>query len=494
MRILPTALIALASFAGRAHAQSEWQQIHPTRVEVAGRGAEARATVVAVNVSVETLVDRIAERTDRRVEGFGPSGNPALVTVELIDRPLMQVLEVVLGSVGLSFELQPGVLRILDAEAESHDVRLLEARSLAHYLRATTTFPNHPLAAKARLDQGELEERRGNLEAAFDHYQSMLEGFPYSDLVSDAHLMSGAVLEKLGRYAEAHTEYLSVTRLPNTDPRRNQARLALARCQLELSNPSFAVLMVRRLEEEEPTSDIEIHSERLTLLAKALELAEMPMEALEVLDQLERLGGPLVHAIEAMEIRARALEALDLLQAASRAWLVVARERSGADAHAAYRRAADLTERVGDPLSVLFIAKEAAIASPPLDLSGYLRRARLDLGLDVDLSGEVPAEERWKIVQHWMQEERFDRADPELQRLFEQRGALDPALARDVVVRFAERTYVRSGLESALGALREGRRDATDPAIRAAYDLRAGKLLESERAYVRAAAAYHGDY
>ncbi len=475
--------------------QTDWPRIHPTRVEVVGTDAQARATVIATNVSVESLIDKIAARTDRRVEGFGPGGLPALVTVELVDRPLMQVLEVVLGSVGLTFEIQPDVLRILDADAESEDVEILEARALAHYLRATTAFPNHSLVAEARLDQGGLEEARGNFEAAFDHYQALIESFPLSDRIPDAHLASGMVLEKLGRFAEAHTQYLEVTRLPGTDPRRNIARLSLARCQLELSNPSFAVLMVRRLEEEEPTTDLNVQSERLALLATALERAEMPMEALEVLDRLERLGGPLTYAVQAMEVRALSLEGLGLLEAASRAWLVVARESGGAAAHDAYIRAAELTERIGDSLSVLFLAKEAELADPPLDLSVYVRRARLELGLAIDLeSGSVPPEERWEIVQNWMSEGRFDRADPELARLVTERRSLEEVLASEIVLTYAKRVYEVQGLESALGSLREARRDASNQAVRAAYDYQAGKLLEGERSYVRAAAAYEGEY
>ena len=475
--------------------QEEWPRVRPTRVEIVGSGTQARATVVAANLSIEALVLRIADRTSRRVEGIGLGGIPSLVTVELVDRPLLQVLEIILGSAGLTFELQPGVLRIIDAGTEPEDVDFLEARSLAHYLRATTQFPNHPLAADARLDQGELEESRGNFEAAFDHYQALVENFPYSERVPDAHLASGKVLERLGRYSEAHTQYLEVTRLPATDPRRNRARLALARVNLETSIPSVAVLMVRRLEEEEPTADLSVQSEHLILMATALERSELPLEALEVLDRLERLGGPVGHTADAMEVRARALEGLDLLEAASRAWLVVARERGGVASHAAYNRAADLVEQTGDSLAALFLAKEAAKAEPPLDLSPLVRRARLDLGLDVDLAtADISPEERWDIVQRWMAEDRFDRADPELARLVTERSSLSEALASEVVLRYADRIYETRGLESALGALREARRDASTPAVRAIYDLRAGKLLEGERSYVRAAAAYEGEY
>ena len=495
MQRVTTAALGLCLAGSVGVAQTEWPQIHPTRVEVEGTGAEARASVVAVNTSVESLLHKLAEKTDRRLEGFGPDGSPALVTVELVDRPLVQVLEYVLGSVGLSYELQPGVLRIVDGEAEVADVDILEARALAHYLRATTAFPAHEEAAQARLDQGRLEERRGNPSAAFEHYQAMLEGYPRSELVPEARLLSGAVLEHMGRYSEAHTQYLAVTSLPSGDPRRNEARLALARCQLELSNPSFTVLMVRRLEEDEPTGDPVVKSQRLLLLARALERAELSLEALEVLDDLERLGGPVEQALEAMEVRAAALEDLDMLEPAARAWIVVARENTGDPARRAYERAAELSVRAGDELSVLFVAKEAEARELGADLATYVRRARLALGLDVDLaSGDVSYEERWQIVQDWLLEERNDRADPELARLFAERREMTPELARDVCLLHARRLYDERGLEPSLAALREARRDLEDESVRAAFDLFAGRLLEGERAYVRAAAAYEGDF
>lgn len=472
-------------------AQEDWPQARPTRLEVTGSGLEQRATVVATNANLETLMRTLAERSGRLLEGPRPPDlAPALVTVELIDRPLTQVLEYVLGSVGLDYELSPSTLRLLRAPDEQPSAEDLLARSMATYLRAASLFPQAPEQERARLDQGRVELLRGNSEAALFHFTSLIDTHPRSPLVPDAQLLAADLLASLERYEEAHTLYLRVTELPAKDPRRGQARLGLARCQMELSNPSFTVLMLRRLERDSPSEDPREKGQRLLLLARALERSALPVEALEALDELERLGAPLELQVEAMQVRALALERLEYVPAAGRAWMVVARETRGAAAGAAYRRAAEIALSQGEPLSVLFIEKElsqrgAEVAA--VDLGPLVFDARLALGLSVDWGAADPGRQ----AQAARRAAQLDpaAARPIWEALLSRGEALAPELRLEAARALAQLLVDSEGLDAALSVLAGVR--ALDPDDN---DRLAGELCQRAREFERAAQAFLGRY
>jgi tetratricopeptide (TPR) repeat protein len=471
--------------------QENWPQARPTRVEVTGTGIEQRVTLVATNANLESLMRSLAERSGRILEGpRQPDLAPALVTVELFDRPLTQVLEYVLGSVGFDYELSPTNLKLMRPANEEPPSDEVLARAMATYLRATSLFPEAREQARARLDQGQVELLRGNPEAALFHFMSLIDTHPRSPLVPDAQLSAADLLARLGRFEEAHTLYLRVTELPAEDARRGRARLGLARCQMELSNPSFTILMLRRLERDSPSNDPIQKGQRLLLLARALESSELPVEALETLDELERLGAPLDLQVEAMEIRALALERLEYVPAAGRAWMVVARQTRGQTAAEAYRRAAEIALAQDEPLSVLFIEKELAQRGAEVAAAGIdelVFDARLALGLSVDWRSADPERQRTAA-------RRLLEIDPaEAQAIWEGLLAggdeLAPALRLEAAQSLARLLSSSAGLDAALAVLASVR--TLDPETN---DELAGELCQRAREFNRAAQAFLGRY
>jgi tetratricopeptide (TPR) repeat protein len=474
-----------------ASPQEDWPQARPTRVEVAGSGLEQRATLVATNANLETLMRSLAERSGRVLEGPRPPDlAPALVTVELFDRPLTQVLEYVLGSVGLDYELSPTSLRLLRPAAETPPTDELLARAMATYLRSASLFPEAREQERARLDQGRVELLRGNPEAALYHFTSLIDTHPRSPLVPDAQLASADLLARLERFEEAHSLYLRVTELPAEDPRRGRARLGLARCQMELSNPSFTILMLRRLERDSPSEDPLEKGQRLLLLARALESSELPVEALEALDELERLGAPLELQVEAMEIRALALERLEYVPAAGRAWMVVARQTRGQTAARAYRRAAEIALAHDEPLSVLFVERELAQRGAELagaDIRELVFDARLALGLSVDWRSADP--ERQLAAARRASELDEAAAQPIWEALLARGESLAPKLRLEAAMSLARLLSSSAGLDAALAVLAGVR--SLDPQ---AADQMAGELCQRAREFNRAAQAFLGRY
>jgi tetratricopeptide (TPR) repeat protein len=452
---------------------------------------DQRATLVASNANLETLLSQLARDSGRQLRLTGdPAAAPALVTVELYDRPLTQVLEYLLGSVGLDYELDPTTLKVLPAlEADEASGDLL-ARSLATYLRASKLYPDAQEVEQALLEQGRIEVQRGHPEAALVHFNSLLDGHPDSALIPDARLEAAHLLAKLERYDEAHTLYLRVTELPLGDARRNRARLGLARCQMELSNPSFTVLMVRRLQADSPSDDPRELADRLLLLAGALERSELPVEALGSLDELERLGAPIEVQVAAMEIRARCLERLEYTPAAGRAWMVVARERRGTEAAQAYRRAAEIAATQGDALAVLFIAKEFAsrgLESTSIELDSLAFDARLELGLPVDWA-TAPSEQQLAAARRFSSQ--GDSSAVDIWRALQARGEeLVPAERLEVGQALARAILDEEGLDASLAILA-----ALRPLDNAACDQLAGELCQRARDFTRASQAFLGRY
>ena len=490
---------AIVLLSSAAMSQEEWPELRPLQVEINEVDGIEYATVVATNASVERVMQRLADLSGKRLTGFS-SEQPgtALITLELRDRPLRQVLEYALGSVGLAYESQGDLLTIVPVE--SGDFQRLESRALAHYLRASLNFPDHEEAARARMSQAEIQVRSGNLSAAADNYRALLEDYPLSTLVPDAHLAAGIVLEDLGRFEEAHQEYLELTKLPVEDKRRRDARLGLARCQLELSNPSFTILMLRRMEKNEPVTDRGERAARLLLEARALSRADLNVETLEVLDELDRLGPEAELALEAMGVRAVALEGLNYVQPAARAWLAIARRLQGPERDAAYLRSAELTLAADEPLGVLMLAAELRSIESSLDVSSLEFRARLKLGLPIENDPALLTyEQRLTVTRADLQEGRTDLARASLESLFAERSELDDLLLTEVAVTLAslrqEAAPTRaSGLEQAARTLADARQFVDAQVAATELDPVAAELFEEARDFARAAAAWEGQY
>lgn len=472
-----------------------WTSNEPLIVEIDPSGPRDRGSVRAVNATIERVIDEIARRTGRVVEGLEGPERAAMVTVELHDRPIEQILEYVLGACDMRAELTPSVLHVLPSDSESLPTERLRERAMALYLRANVNFVDHPAAERGRLSMGEVEEARGNLAAALENYQVLLDRYPHSTLRLEAHLRSGSALERMGRFAEASTEYRAASAGEGETPQHAPARLGLARCQIELGNPDLAEIMLDTLDDVVPATGREEAAERGLVRAHAQLLREEFVDALGTLDQLDRFGLPQDALDSSMELRAMAFEGLELYREASRFWLVFAREADEFRAARAFERAASLAEADDDPLGVLFVVAEAERAGSNADLGSTARKARLSLGLLVDLSSdEITDQERLEVCEAWLVEGRHSDARSTLSDMHTRRHSLHESLRPRAAVAWGQCLYAENGLESALAALREARSAIPVNADREPLDLLAADLLEQERQFVRAVAAYEGRY
>jgi tetratricopeptide (TPR) repeat protein len=493
-------------FAERAEAPVSVPLVVEHRVD--GDGVEY-ATVVGSNVSLFTVARRLAEASNRLLFGFEERALAApLVSLELRDRPLEEVLEYALGSAGLVAELSPSVLQVRpDRLVGDRDGLLM--RALVFYSRSSMRQPSGPLAPSSRLAQGRIEEERGNDDAAIGHYQLLLESHPASPLVLEASLRIGLVLARQREWTLALDQFTQLTEIsPEAldessalvrplEEYQATARLEIARCNLELGRSEFALLILNVLERESPQVERSVVVDRGLVRAQAYLAGEAWLEALRVLDGLDRGHMPSAAAIEALGIRARAFEGLDLRKEAARAWLTLARQVEDPERAQAYRRAAELFLALQDHLGVLFLAGEVARSGSSADIGTEERLARAALGLEVALDAENSSvQERYEAAVRAAEREDWSQVGTLVRPLVRELELVPLDLRDEIVLAHAQYEYVTTGLEAALAALREARvvmqRIAPDAVGR--LDGYAGQLLEDNRLYELALEAYDGRY
>jgi hypothetical protein len=466
-------------------------------------------TLVGSNVSLFTVARRVAELSNRLLFGFEERALAApLVTVDLRDRPLEEALEYVLGSAGLAAEITPSVLDVRTADLFG-DADALRMRALAGYSRSTLRHVDSALAPRARLAQGALEEERGNDTSAIGHYQLLIEAHPASPLVLEATLRIADALARQGEWNLALGQYTHVTaispqaltdagQLPRSlEEYRVRATLQIARCNVELGRAEFAVLILRVHEREHPDLERDMLVQRVLLMARARLAGGSYIEALNELDELERGPVALNVAVEALELRARCFEGLDLRKEAARAWLTHARQVRDPERAASYERAAELFLALEDHLGVLFVAGEAGNADTSADLGTQERLARAALGLPVHLDAtNSSAQERYEAAQRAAAREDWEGVAQLIAPLFRELELVPFELRDDVVIAHAQHAFATKGLDAALDVLRDARitisRVAPDSIAR--IDGYAGQLLEQSRQFERAMEAYDGRY
>ncbi|HED65950.1 MAG TPA: hypothetical protein ENJ09_10395 [Planctomycetes bacterium] len=448
-------------------------------------------TVRAQNASALTVLENIARAANRDLLEPGVLAEGALVTVDLHRRPLDQVLEYTLGSLGLRYELGRNSITIQDP-ATLTPSELLDVAAVS-WVRAARRFPDDPAAPQARLAQGEIAERKGLLSAARDNYLSLIEDYPRSPLVGEAYMRAGRISASLGQWGEAARLFRT---LANSDVAQEYlvaARREWARSMIAQGDAQSALYMLNALATQYPPSDATDMTARRLVKASALNATGRYMDALEEIDLADK-DFDAYGAWEALQIRAVALEGIGLPGEAARAWLLYAEDAKGPDQAFAYREAARLALAANDELAVLFVAREADLAGIHTGLESYEAEARRRLGLDVDTTTASPGERLAQAEKELDEGGDLKRVAEVLEPLYLARGALDDETNARVCVAWARYFDAMGDLHSALQILSEARPGIQSDEAMHTLDVGAAKLLEAHGYFEEAIAAYQGRY
>ncbi len=484
-------LLGLVAFAAAPQEDVyESSLVRPPRVSMVEREGREWFDVQAQNASALSVVREIGRVSRRELYGLEQLDRPTLITVDLRQRPLDQVLEYSLGSLGLRFELQKGTIHVLGERTSTLEEQLDLAA--ASWMRAARRFPDHPNAAEARLAQGELAELRGLYAAARENYLALVEDYPNADVVGEAYMRAGRISASMGQWSEATRLFRTLANSDFASDYAAAARVEWARAMIAQGDSQAALYMLNALDTNYPTVDpIELTARRL-VTARALNEVGRYMDALEEID----LADPDFDAYgawEALHIRAVALEGIGLAADAARAWLLYAREAKGRDKSLAFQHAARLSLLADDELAVLFVAQQARLAGVNEGIDRFERDARERLGLP--LADEAAgAADRITRAEEALDRGAFGEARAALQPLFQARGALEAELEVRVVVGWARCRTDELGLDAGLDVLRAARTDFEDARLRGRVDVAAATLYENAGRFDLAIEAYQGRY
>jgi predicted negative regulator of RcsB-dependent stress response len=479
----------------------------PAVVKLERRDGVELWTVRAKEASVRALLARVAELSGRAIDAGSSLERAPLVTIALERRPLAQVLEFALGSAGLLTELHgeihaevggasPAVIRVRPDRADEETSDQRAGLAAAAWARAAARYPRHPVAAAARLAQGELAELSGRTDAARERYLDLLARAPASPSASEAYLRAGRIAAERGAWAEASEHFRALANLPGAEEYRAVARVELARATLALGDAASALHILDALDASHPCWEKTELTARALVRIDALLVERRFQDALLALEarapDLDPLG-----TRELPRLRARALEGAGLAEEAARAWLLVAREAQGPTSVAAFRTAARLAEESGDPVAVLYVVREAETAGFGACVAEAERRARAELGVEpapVDTSPR--ARTRLAQAEGWLEKHDLERAAGELEALFQERELLDlfPDERARLALGWTRCLAAVRGIDAATEVARSERARVEASEARARLDRGMAGLFEEHGLFERAADAYRGDY
>lgn len=478
--------------------QAQPEEVRPPvsgrTVQVEEIDGDKLCTLVVQDESVRRVLTDLCRELGIELEGFEGVQRSALVTADLRRRPVERVLEYVLGSVGLRSRVRTGVLSVTEETLLAADQDELLLRASAAYLDAHAEHPGHPLGAEARVNQGRIEEMRGNLNAALEHYQVVAADHGTSPAAAEALFRSGLLYEELLEWGQASLVFRQLVNLRRIHDFEGVARQELARCFVHMAEEHQALSTLDLLERRYPTEDVRHLVTRRILRAHALLGLEEYVECLGNLERLEGLGLRRAERLESQSIRARAFEGLGLMDEAGRTWLIYAREADQDDHERALHRAVRIALEADDELAVLFAVAQARTPELREELAPMVRQARDRLGLAMPLSQGLTVEERLARAEAEIAAGRTAEIADWLRPLAEGRRSLDDDSRVRLAVAWASVLNATTGLDEAVAFLAAERVELTALPAKSRLDVRAAELFEAQDRFEEAIEAYEGRY
>lgn len=459
-------------------------------IEVERRDGETYCTLLADNAPARDVLADLARRAELTLDGFDPSWETTLVSVDLRGRPLRQTLDYVAGSVGIEAEVRQGAIYLHPALEQSQDREALYGAALAAYLGALRTFPEHELAPEAARSMAIIEERRGNFATARAHYEQLVERHPDSPIVPDSLYRIGQLFQQDAAFSEAIDTFSELLRSKNPHDYEARARLELGWCVAQTGQFERALYMIDALDAIEPPSSRADELRRKQVRIRCLAGLGQGRRALELLDQVEADLVTPADKRESLELRAVSCESAGLLPEAARAWLACAQLVEGAAKQRPLSESARLALASGDELGALFVTKAARAAG--FELSTFEHTARVGLKLDDANVGRDSALDRLERAEALVAGGMNKEAIVALRSLQQKPAGLDDAARGRLALTLGRALYAEYGIDLALSHFRAELEVLTDAGQRRAVYVLAGELLEDAGRIDEAIEAYRG--
>jgi len=464
----------------------------PPRFAVSVREVEGDqvCSIQARQARLIDLLQAVGEQLDVNVQGLEYVPRQTRMTVELRRRPVREVLDYMLRSVGLEVEQRVGALIVREDLKLSVDE--LRASAQAAYIHALRAYPNHELAPSGMLGQAQVEESSGNLVAARMRYDDLVDTYPDSELVPRAMARSAELFMEEEEWAHAAQRYADLLRLEYEHGYEVEAYTNLALCTTMLGDHERALHMLDAFESLDEPVDREDWLRRQFVRARALIGLKQLGRAAAILDDADAWAPEGRNALVSSELRARLLSAKGLDAEASRAWLALARDAAGTDRDRALREAARHALAAEDDMGVFFIERFADELGSEADLSEEVHQARARLGIDWEAERSSDLDERLERIERRIAAGSTEGLIDQLERLDHLVEGQDEALRMRVLLARGAVLAEHGSLDEAVELFRVRLPGLTDPEHRRRVYLLAAELFEKANRMDEAIEAYRG--
>lgn len=460
-------------------------------VRVATIGEDVFYSVRARAVPANEILRTLAEESSRDIVGLEGLGELDPVDVDLVERPLDVVVDWVAGAAGLRAQVKLKAIAVRKDLGETARPADLHDMADVMYVRALNRYPDAVQADEAELHLARIQEGRGNLAAARQHFDVIPLRHPDSPLVVESLLRTARIQMTLEEWKDAATRWSKLANRPEPNKYLVEARVEMARClALSPDDAKLALSIIDSVDELYPATTTPEIADRSYVRAAALVGQGRGNEAMTALEKGMSLGLGQAASLDALRVRAAALDLVKRPGEAARAWLAFATECSDKVREDAYLRAATSAENAKDYLGVLFIERSAKVVGADTRLRPIADRARVALGLS-----EAPLEaptERLTRAEHAYELGEYVEAAQFVDSALLDRDRLDEAdLVRALVVR-ARCTEIARGLAPAIEQVKSALGDVRRPENRKRLYLLAGELYTKHEQWELAAGAYGG--
>lgn len=460
-------------------------------------------SVSARNVSAREALAAVAHELGRELTVTASGGDVASsepLTIELLDRPLEDVLDFISGSAGLRVERGQAHLALgAELAADAPREQLLQRASNA-WQRAMKSFPADEQVAAALMTLASIELERGDADKAREYWGALVDNRPESELVPTAIYNYGRSLEQVGQWRSAVEWFTSLANHLAADELREAAWLELSRCQAHLGDARQVHYLMDTLDAEFPVSTADGQADRLLIRARAWNTQKLPVDALRCLDLAERTGASILDGREFTALRARALELYGMPEAGALAWLGFSLDAAGHDLAIALEEAARLALVSGEEATAILIEAMATERGVPTsDTTTIAAQARQGLGLklrEAPHSGSPAA--RLNYAEQHLADKQWELARGAIASLIPDLGTFDEETRTRLAIVWANCLATEkhpaspTALNSAVDFLRETVRSLSDLEHRRSIYLAAAQLLEAAGDTAGALNAYGG--
>ncbi|MFT7670497.1 MAG: tetratricopeptide (TPR) repeat protein [Planctomycetota bacterium] len=456
--------------------------------------------IQARDYPVRGLMESLCRKLDYELTGFEDIDSSATVSVFLHHRPLGVTVEYLLGAAGLAGTV--GTKRIdvntqsLPFPSSEHSLRAAEIS----FISALQRFPEGPFALNAREELAEISLLAGEPEKAARHYD-MLAGAStiFADEVS-ARMKAGLLYVDLQEWGNAIPHFQEVGNIEIKESMSDEefttlalARRELARCILMRGEARRAYYMLSGLNQVIAPRDTKDETIRLSLSARAKIGMGDYDEGLLELDRALQMGAIYIDEFDSMDLRATALEAKGHPVEAATAWIHFSRGKKEEVKQASFVKAAQIALSVeGEELGVILLHKHATNEGVGDALIPYLNEARTRLGLDAASYTDGTITMRLRRAMALVSTGFNDEATATFKSVARDFRDLSANDRVEFALTYAPLVEKKNGPTFAVDVLRKVVESLESVENRTKLYLLAGEILERNKMFDDAAAAYGG--